>query len=244
MTVPIYCVALVIALFMGWNADRTRQKAFHVIAACAWGVVSFVICVTVKSIPVRYTFICFGGAGVWSAVPLFLSWMVTMFDGREKRAVCIALINGVGNCIYPRFRSRQGCPADENSGQHLRLLLLARHRRTAIRQGIRHYQRLYGLRYARQHLQPVQVRRQGHQAGVGEPKGGLQEVVQRDFVISHTVGGVRHILCRWSVWPLWRMHLVPVRDALGRVAVAKFQDTTGDAAQHPPRNPGAAPKGP
>jgi MFS family permease len=105
MTVPIYCVALVVALFMGWNADRTRQKAWHVIAACTWGVVCFVICVTVKSIPVRYTFICLGGAGVWSAVPLFLSWMVTMFDGREKRAVCIALINGVGNLasVYGSF---------------------------------------------------------------------------------------------------------------------------------------------
>jgi hypothetical protein len=31
--------------------------------------------------------------------------MVTMFDGREKRAVCIALINGVGNLasIYGSF---------------------------------------------------------------------------------------------------------------------------------------------
>jgi hypothetical protein len=105
MTVPIYCVALVIALFMGWNADRTRQKAWHVITACTWGLLSFIICVTVKSVPVRYTFICFGGAGVWSAVPLFLSWMVTMFDGREKRAVCIALINGVGNLasVYGSF---------------------------------------------------------------------------------------------------------------------------------------------
>lgn len=105
MTVPIYCVALVIALFMGWNADRTRQKAFHVIAACSWGLISFIICVTVKSIPVRYTFICLGGAGVWSAVPLFLSWMVTMFEGREKRAVCIALINGVGNLASSTRRS-------------------------------------------------------------------------------------------------------------------------------------------
>lgn len=105
MTVPIYCVALVVAIAMGWSADRTRQKAYHVIASCILGVISFVICVTVQNPAVKYTFICFGGAGVWAAIPLFLSWMVTMFEGREKRAVCIALINGVGNLasVYGSF---------------------------------------------------------------------------------------------------------------------------------------------
>lgn len=43
-----------------------------------------------------YAFIAFGGAGIWTAVPIFLSYMVTGFEGREKRAVCIALINGFG----------------------------------------------------------------------------------------------------------------------------------------------------
>jgi predicted MFS family arabinose efflux permease len=105
MTVPIYCVALVVALIMGWNADRTRQKAYHVIAACSWAVVAFIICVTVDNAKAKYAMLCFGGAGIWTAVPLFLSWTVTMFEGREKRAVCIALINGVGNLasIYGSF---------------------------------------------------------------------------------------------------------------------------------------------
>jgi predicted MFS family arabinose efflux permease len=105
MTVPIYCVALVIALAVGWSADKTRKKAYHVIGGCTLGVVSFIICVTVQKPEVKYAFICFGGAGVWSALPVFLSWMVTMFDGREKRAICIALINGVGNLasIYGSF---------------------------------------------------------------------------------------------------------------------------------------------
>ena len=96
MTVPIYVVALVVSLAMGWNADRTGQKAWHVIAACTWGTISFIIVAAVRNYAVRYAFICFGGAGVWTAVPLFLSWMVTMFDGREKRGICIAIINGLG----------------------------------------------------------------------------------------------------------------------------------------------------
>ena len=53
MTVPIYVVAMVISLSMGWNADRTNQKAYHIIAATIWSAVSFVICATVKKAAVR-----------------------------------------------------------------------------------------------------------------------------------------------------------------------------------------------
>lgn len=60
--------------------------------------------IDIELIP-RYAFICFGGAGIWTAIPIFLSWMVTMFRGREKRAIAIALINGVGalSSVYGSF---------------------------------------------------------------------------------------------------------------------------------------------
>lgn len=105
MTVPIYAVALVISVNGGFVADRTKQKAFVVMAACALATVSFIIVAAVDTSKVRYAFLCFGGAGIWTAVPVFLSWMVTMFDGREKRAVSIALINGFGNLasVYGSF---------------------------------------------------------------------------------------------------------------------------------------------
>ncbi|KAL8287058.1 hypothetical protein RQP46_004064 [Phenoliferia psychrophenolica] len=97
MTIPIYLVALVISLSMGYNADRTNSKPLHFVVACGWGAVAFIVCATVKKPEVRYAFICFGGAGIWSAVPLLLSNMVTQFEGREKRAISIALVNGFGN---------------------------------------------------------------------------------------------------------------------------------------------------
>ncbi|KAI9634398.1 major facilitator superfamily transporter [Dioszegia hungarica] len=100
MTVPIYFVALAIAMAAGFNADRTGQKAYHVMGACAAGCVSFIVCSTVSDFKVRYVFICFGGAGIWTAVPIYLS-----FEGREKRAISIALINGFGNLasVYGSF---------------------------------------------------------------------------------------------------------------------------------------------
>jgi ABC-type glycerol-3-phosphate transport system permease component len=98
MTVPIYVVSLVISLAMGYNADRTNQKAWHIFAATILGAASFIVTAIVTKASVRYAFICFGGAGIWTAVPLFLSWMVGNFEGREKRAVSIAMINGFGGC--------------------------------------------------------------------------------------------------------------------------------------------------
>jgi hypothetical protein len=53
MTVPIYVVAMVISLAMGYNADRTNQKAWHIMAACVLSAFSFIICATVKKAAVR-----------------------------------------------------------------------------------------------------------------------------------------------------------------------------------------------
>ena len=105
MTVPIYAVSFVISLTFGYTADKTRLKAYHTVGACLLGVISFIICATVHNNAARYVFICFGGAGIWTAIPVFLSWMVTMFDGREKRAISIALVNGFGNLasVYGSF---------------------------------------------------------------------------------------------------------------------------------------------
>jgi hypothetical protein len=116
MTVPIYFVALAIAMAAGFNADRTGQKAYHVMGACAAGCISFVICASVgdfkvspdsrtclhlviaDALKVRYVFICFGGAGIWTAVPIYLSWVVTMyvpFDLRSLRSRTMLIFEGL-----------------------------------------------------------------------------------------------------------------------------------------------------
>ncbi|BEJ12040.1 hypothetical protein CspHIS471_0205000 [Cutaneotrichosporon sp. HIS471] len=105
MTVPIYVVAMVVGCSAGVFADRTGMKAYTIVGGATLSVISFIICATVHIPQVRYAFICFGAAGIWTNIPIFLSWMVTMFDGREKRAVSIALVNGFGNLasVYGSF---------------------------------------------------------------------------------------------------------------------------------------------
>ncbi|GMK54216.1 hypothetical protein CspeluHIS016_0108020 [Cutaneotrichosporon spelunceum] len=105
MTVPIYVVAMVVGCSAGVFADRTGMKAYTIVGGATLSVISFIICASVNVPQVRYAFICFGAAGIWTNIPIFLSWMVTMFDGREKRAVSIALVNGFGNLasVYGSF---------------------------------------------------------------------------------------------------------------------------------------------
>ncbi|ETN44778.1 uncharacterized protein HMPREF1541_09653 [Cyphellophora europaea CBS 101466] len=105
MTVPIYTVTLVFNLAMGFSADFTGKKAYHVVGCCVFAIVSFIICAAATQFPVRYAFICFGFAGVQCCVPLLISWEVTMFPGRERRAVSVPVINGFGNLasVYGSF---------------------------------------------------------------------------------------------------------------------------------------------
>lgn len=100
MTVPIYAVTLVINLVMGYSADYTGKKAYHVVGCSTLAIVSFIICAASTHFPIRYAFICFGFAGVQCCVPLLISWEVTMFPGRERRAVSVPVINGFGKCNH------------------------------------------------------------------------------------------------------------------------------------------------
>ena len=108
MTVPIYTVTLVFNLAMGFSADFTGKKAYHVVGCCVFAIVSFIICAAATQFPVRYAFICFGFAGVQCCVPLLISWEVTMFPGRERRAVSVPVINGFGENAQPFRVSRSG----------------------------------------------------------------------------------------------------------------------------------------
>ncbi|WOO80280.1 MFS transporter prlL [Vanrija pseudolonga] len=97
MTVPIYIVSLAFSLTGGWLADRTKQKAYVILGAATMSTLSFIVCGWAPGHKLKYAFLCFGCAGIWTTVPIFLSWSVIMFDGREKRGISFAFVNGIGN---------------------------------------------------------------------------------------------------------------------------------------------------
>ncbi|GAB0136829.1 hypothetical protein EsDP_00005117 [Epichloe bromicola] len=118
MTVPIYAVASVGLNILAWSSDRTQDRRWHITAALALGFLSSVVCAIVQAPVVRYVMLCFLATGIWSALPLILSWASnTISLPPEKRAIVLALVNAFGN-----FSSVYGSriwPEEDNPAFHI-----------------------------------------------------------------------------------------------------------------------------
>ena len=93
MTAPIYAAALVASVLVGFSSDHFGEKPFHVLGATVFAGVSFILAATIPNDGAKYAFIVFGGMGIWSAVPLSLSYCLANYKNNETRAVAIAIIN-------------------------------------------------------------------------------------------------------------------------------------------------------
>ncbi|KAL2204818.1 MFS general substrate transporter [Sarocladium strictum] len=98
MTVPIYAVATIVLIFVAWSSDRHIERRWHITSALVLGCVGAVVCAAVQNPIVRYVMICLVASGIWSALPLILSWTsATVSLPPEKRAIVLALVNAFGN---------------------------------------------------------------------------------------------------------------------------------------------------
>lgn len=118
MTVPIYAVASVCLNIIAWSSDRHVERRWHITGALAIGFVASVVCAAVQNAVVRYVMICFVAVGIWSALPLILSWTSGVISlPPEKRAIVLALVNAFGN-----FSSVYGSriwPKSDAPGYHI-----------------------------------------------------------------------------------------------------------------------------
>ncbi|CRK22447.1 hypothetical protein BN1723_002886 [Verticillium longisporum] len=98
MTVPVYAVAAVVLNIVAWSSDRHVERRFHIAGALALGCACAIVCAAVQTPMVRYVMLCFVAAGIWSALPLILSWTSgTVSMPPEKRAIVLAMVNAFGN---------------------------------------------------------------------------------------------------------------------------------------------------
>lgn len=98
MTVPIYAVAAVCLIVVAWSSDRHVERRWHVVGPLAVGFACSVVCAAVQTAVVRYVMVCFVAAGIWSALPLILSWTSNAITlPPEKRAIVLAMVNAFGN---------------------------------------------------------------------------------------------------------------------------------------------------
>ncbi|KAK0433316.1 major facilitator superfamily domain-containing protein [Armillaria borealis] len=106
MTIPVYMVALVCILTFCFLSDIKKERGNFVSLTSLIAGISFIIVVAVDAKKVKYAFLCFAVGCVYAACPLTLLWVSSVIDHpAEKRAVAIALVNGLGNSasIYGSF---------------------------------------------------------------------------------------------------------------------------------------------
>ncbi|KAH8827214.1 major facilitator superfamily domain-containing protein [Flagelloscypha sp. PMI_526] len=107
MTIPVYATAFVCILTFCFASDWKKDRPTFITIAALLSCVCFIIIVSITSSNVaKFVFLCFAVGGIYAACPLTLLWVSWIIDHpAEKRAVAIALVNGLGNSasIYGSF---------------------------------------------------------------------------------------------------------------------------------------------
>lgn len=106
MTIPIYGVVFIAIVIFCFLSDWKKERALFISVTAAIAALSFIIIVSVSSSKIKYAFLCFAVGAIYSACPLTLLWVSSVFRyPAEKRAVAIALVNALGNSasIYGSF---------------------------------------------------------------------------------------------------------------------------------------------
>ncbi|ORY26022.1 MFS transporter [Naematelia encephala] len=105
-TIPVYASAFTFILTFCWGADYFKKKPQAISLAATIAAICFIIVTTVRHHMVQYVFLIFAFGAVYALPPLILTWVPNVIGfPAEKRAVAIALVNGLGNSasIYGVF---------------------------------------------------------------------------------------------------------------------------------------------
>lgn len=106
MTAPIYSCGAVAILIFCFSSDYFGERGYHLAVACLFAVVPFAVIVGVLDNQVRYGLLCVSAIGLYASCPLVNIWSSNAIPHpAEKRAVVVALVNGMGNfaSIYGSF---------------------------------------------------------------------------------------------------------------------------------------------
>lgn len=98
MTIPIYVVAVISSIEGAISSDHFEERKYHICVFAGLGFVASVIAANLLNATVRYIMLCLMAAGIWTALPMVLTWTGNIIQWpREKRAISFATVNAIGN---------------------------------------------------------------------------------------------------------------------------------------------------
>jgi cyanate permease len=89
LSVPPYAVAAVVTVFVGWLADRTKQRGYCNMGASVFGVVGFAMLLGSSSPNVQYAGTFLGAMGIYPCIANTISWASNNVEGVYKRGVTL-----------------------------------------------------------------------------------------------------------------------------------------------------------
>ena len=97
LTVPPYAVACVFTIFIGYVADRTRQRGLCNMGPAMIGAAGFSMLLGSKSAKVQYAGTFLGALGIYPCIANTISWTSNNVEGVYKRGVTLGFVIGWGN---------------------------------------------------------------------------------------------------------------------------------------------------
>ncbi len=109
MTVPPYIFAFVCCLLISYSSSKRNEHGFHLIFCFLIALLGFILLVTLngQGKAALYVSNCIACSGVFSGIPLLLSWMTNNIGGHTKRFIAIGFVIAVGQIggiIWPFVR--------------------------------------------------------------------------------------------------------------------------------------------
>ena len=98
-TIPIYAAAFVVALATAWTSDRLHHRFSFVMIGVSINILGYIVLLVqaAASVKVRYMALYFVLCGLWIASPVVIVWASNNLGGHYKRAIGVAIVNGMGN---------------------------------------------------------------------------------------------------------------------------------------------------
>jgi len=97
LTVPPYAAAAILTIFVGWFADRTRQRGICNIACSFLGLIGFSMLIAGKGAGVSYAGTFLGALGIYPCIANTISWTSNNVEGVYKRGITLGFVIGWGN---------------------------------------------------------------------------------------------------------------------------------------------------
>ncbi len=97
LTVPVYAVACVVTVLVGWIADRTNQRGLCNMAVAPIGIIGFALLLGTDSVNVRYGATFLAAIGIYPCISNTITWVSNNIEGVYKRGLVMGMVIGWGN---------------------------------------------------------------------------------------------------------------------------------------------------